>query len=186
MDVLQQHPWPGNVRELESAIRRGAVMARAENRTLVHLRDLPDELAEAARKSVPVQDQILEMVREFGFSRSAITESASALGGLNRGTVAEYLRGECLRIFAEQQFDLEQAIVHVSMSADPAVNDRVRKRYIEYLGNIVEGIDISQPWDAAHSRLRSKAKNLPQRYHGHLEQVAEAYYRKLWTLPPSA
>jgi transcriptional regulator with GAF, ATPase, and Fis domain/CHASE2 domain-containing sensor protein len=186
MDVFQVHTWPGNVRELESAIRRGAVLARSESRALIHLRDLPDELAEAGRRNVPVQEQVLEMVREFGFSRSAITDTASALGGLNRGTVAEYLRGEFLRAFAEHQFDLEQAIAHISLSADTAVNDRVRKRYIEYLSNIVEGIDISQPWDIARPRLRTKTKNLSQRYHGYLEQSAEAYFRKLWTLPPDA
>lgn len=72
------------------------------------------------------------------------------------------------------------------MSGDAAINDRVRKRYIEYLSNIVEGIDISLPWDAARPRLRTKAKNLPQRYHVYLEQAAEAYFRKLWTLPPGA
>ncbi len=186
MDVLQQHRWPGNVRELESAIRRGAVLARSEDRTLIHLRDLPEDLADAGRRSVPVQEQILDMVREFGFSRSAITETAAALGGLNRGTVAEYVRGEFLRTFAEHQFDLEQAVMHISLSGDAAVNDRVRKRYIEYLSNIVEGIDVSLPWEAARPRLRTKTKNLPQRYHGYLEQAAEGYFRKLWMLPPSA
>jgi transcriptional regulator with GAF, ATPase, and Fis domain len=186
MDVLQQHVWPGNVRELESAIRRGAVLARAENRVIIHLRDLPEDLADAARKSVPVQEQVLDMVREYGFSRSSITDTASALGGLNRGTVAEYLRGEFLRNFAEHQFDLEHAVVHISLSSDAVVNERVRKRYVEYLANIVEGIDISRPWDDARLRLRSKTKNLPQRYHGYVEAAAEAYFRKLWSLPPSA
>jgi DNA-binding NtrC family response regulator/CHASE2 domain-containing sensor protein len=186
MEALQQHTWPGNVRELESVIRRGAVMARSENRALIHMKDLPEELAEAVRRTVPVQEQILEMVREFGFSRSSISDTASGLGGLNRGTVAEHLRGEFLKTFAEHQFDLTQAVVHISLSSDPAVNDRVRKRYIEYLSNIVDGIDISQPWESARVRLRSKTKNLPQRYHLYLEQVAEAYFRKIWSLPPTA
>jgi transcriptional regulator with GAF, ATPase, and Fis domain len=186
MEALQQHTWPGNVRELESVVRRGAVMARSENRALIHMKDLPEELAEAVRRTVPVQEQILEMVREFGFSRSSISDTASGLGGLNRGTVAEHLRGEFLKTFAEHQFDLTQAVVHISLSSDPAVNERVRKRYIEYLSNIVDGIDISQPWESARVRLRSKTKNLPQRYHIHLEQVAEAYFRKIWALPPTA
>jgi transcriptional regulator with GAF, ATPase, and Fis domain/CHASE2 domain-containing sensor protein len=186
MEALQQHTWPGNVRELESVIRRGAVMARSENRALIHMKDLPEELAEAIRRSVPVQEQILEMVRESGFSRSSISDTASGLGGLNRGTVAEHLRGEFLKTFAEHQFDLTKAVVHIALSSDPAVNDRVRKRYIEYLSNIVDGIDISQPWESARVRLRSKTRNLPQRYHLYLEQVAEAYFRKIWTLPPTA
>ena len=169
-----------------SDTRTPTELYRSENRSLIHLRDLPEDLADAARTAVPVQEQVLDMVREFGFSRSAITETAAALGGLNRGTVAEYLRGEFLRTFVEHQFDLDQAVVHISLTGDAAVNDRVRKRYAEYLGNIVEGIDISQPWDVARTRLRTKMKNLPQRYHAHLEQAAEAYFRKLWSLPPSA
>jgi transcriptional regulator with GAF, ATPase, and Fis domain/CHASE2 domain-containing sensor protein len=183
MDVLQDYPWPGNVRELESAVRRGALLAKADKRSMLTMKDLPDELASAASSRFPVQDQVLEMIRELGFSRSAVTETAAALGGLNRGTVAEYLRGESLKTFVDQQYDLERAVKHLSLSTDPAVNERVRKRYLEYLGNIVEGLDTSLPWDSARGVLRTKAKNLPQRYHVYLEQCAEAHFRRIWKLP---
>ena len=33
MDALQSNGWPGNVRELESVIRRGVLLARAEQRS---------------------------------------------------------------------------------------------------------------------------------------------------------
>ncbi|MCC6396095.1 MAG: sigma-54-dependent Fis family transcriptional regulator, partial [Bacteroidetes bacterium] len=186
MDALCEHPWPGNVRELESVMRRGAVLAKAEQREMIHIQDLPPEVAEAVRGKVPVQDQILDMMREFGFSRSAVSETAVALGGLNRGTVAEYLRGEFLKAFAEQQFDLDKAVLHVSLSPDPAVNERVRKRYAEYLRNIADGMETSRPWEEVRGSLKPKTKNLPQRYHLFLEQVAEAYFRRVWTIPPSA
>ncbi|HSQ76457.1 MAG TPA: sigma 54-interacting transcriptional regulator, partial [Bacteroidota bacterium] len=186
MDALQEYSWPGNVRELESVIRRCAVLAKAEQRELIHLRDLPGEITEVAKGSVPIQEQVLEMVREYGFSRSAVTETAAVLGGLNRGTVAEYLRGEFLKAFAEQQFDLTRAVMHISLSSDAAVNDRVRKRYNEYLRNIAEGMETSRPWEEIRSSLKPKTKNLPQRYHVFLEQVAEAYFRRVWSLPPSA
>ena len=186
MDALCEHPWPGNVRELESVMRRGAVLAKAEQREMIHLQDLPPEIAESAREKVPVQDQILDMMREFGFSRSAVSETATGLGGLNRGTVAEYLRGEFLKAFAEQQFDLDKAVLHVSLSSDPAVNERVRKRYAEYLRNIAEGMETSRPWEEIRGSLKPKTKNLPQRYHLFLEQVAEAYFRRVWSIPPSA
>ena len=186
MDAIQEYSWPGNVRELESVIRRCAVLAKAEQRELIHLQDLPGEIIEGARGNAPIQEQILEMVREYGFSRSAVTETAAGLGGLNRGTVAEYLRGEFLKAFAEQQFDLTRAVMHVSLSSDPAVNDRVRKRYNEYLRNIAEGMETSRPWEEVRSSLKPKTKNLPQRYHPFLEQVAEAYFRRVWSLPPSA
>jgi transcriptional regulator with GAF, ATPase, and Fis domain/CHASE2 domain-containing sensor protein len=183
MDALQGYAWPGNVRELESTMRRGALLAKAEQRSMLTMKDLPDELAHAASGKYPVQDQVLEMVRELGFSRSAVTETAAALGGLNRGTVAEYLRGESLKTFVDQQYDLDRAVKHLSMSTDQAVNDRVKKRYQDYLSNIVEGLDMALPWEAARGVLKSKCKNLPQRYHIHLEQCAEAYFRGVWRLP---
>lgn len=183
MEALCNHSWPGNIRELESTIRRGVLLAKAERRTMLTVHELPGEISEAAVSSTPPQDQALEMIRDLGFSRSAITETAAALGGLNRGTVAEYLRGESLKVFVAQQYDLEQAIRHLSLSTDPAVHDRVRKRYLEYLSNIAGGIDTTQPWDVARLTLKSKSKNLPQRYSIYLEQCAEAYFRGVWRLP---
>jgi transcriptional regulator with GAF, ATPase, and Fis domain/CHASE2 domain-containing sensor protein len=183
MDALEAYQWPGNVRELESTVRRGALLAKAEQRSMFTMRDLPEELASIASTRYPVQDQVMEMIREMGFSRSAVTETAAALGGLNRGTVAEYLRGESFRVFVDQQYDLEKAVKHLSLSNDHAVNDRVKKRYLDYLGNLAEGIDTSLPWDAARKVLKSKSKNLPQRYHPYLEQCAEAFFRGVWRLP---
>ncbi len=183
MEALRSHAWPGNVRELESTIRRGALLARAEQRTMLTVKDLTEELADAAGEKVPVQDQVLEMIRELGFSRSAVTETAAALGGLSRGTVAEYLRGESLKTFVDQQYDLERAVKHLSLSTDSAIHERVRKRYLEYLTNITDGLDTTQPWETARLVLRSKSKNLPQRYHVYLEQCAEAHFRGIWRLP---
>jgi transcriptional regulator with GAF, ATPase, and Fis domain/CHASE2 domain-containing sensor protein len=183
MDVLQEYPWPGNVRELESAVRRGALLTKADKRSMLTMNDLPDELADAASSRYPVHDQVLEMIRERGFSRSAVTETAAALGGLNRGTVAEYLRGESLKTFVDQQYDLERAVKHLSLSTDAAVNERVRKRYLEYLTNIVDGLNTSLPWDTARGILKTKSKNLPQRYHIYLEQCAEAHFRGIWKIP---
>lgn len=183
MEALMSHAWPGNVRELESTIRRGALLARAEQRTMLTVKDLTDELADAAGAKVPVQDQVLEMIRELGFSRSAVTETAAALGGLNRGTVAEYLRGESLKTFVDQQYDIERAVKHLSLSTDPAIHERVRKRYLEYLTNIIDGLDTTQTWETARLVLRSKSKNLPQKYHLYLEQCAEAHFRGVWRLP---
>ena len=143
-------------------------------------RDLGEEITAGIRNAIPVQDQVLELLREKGFSRSAISEAAGELGGLNRGTVAEYFRGECLKAFAEQRFDLEAAVRHVSLAADEGVNERVRKKLAEYLSNIAQAVDVSQPWENSRATLKPKTKNLPQRYHSCLEQVAEAYFRGLW------
>ena len=180
MEALTSHQWRGNIRELESAIKRGALLAKADNRKMVSIKDLPEDISRSLQVNIPVEEQILELLREKEFSRSSISETADEMGGLNRGTVAEYFRGECLRAFAESGFDLEKATRHLSLSADEAINSRVRKKLLEYLMNIAEAIDLSQPWEVARLVLKPKAKNLPQRYHGSLEQVAEGFFRGLW------
>jgi transcriptional regulator with GAF, ATPase, and Fis domain/CHASE2 domain-containing sensor protein len=180
MELLQNYTWRGNIRELESTIRRAVLLCKAEKRTMIVARDLGEEITGGIRNAIPVQDQVLELLREKGFSRSAISETAGELGGLNRGTVAEYFRGECLKAFAEQRFDMEAAVQHVSLSADSSINERVRKKLSEYLSNIADAVDVSQPWDDSRAALKPKTKNLPQRYHSFLEQVAEAYFRGLW------
>jgi hypothetical protein len=121
-------------------------------------------------------------VRERKFLRSAVSDTAGDLGGLSRGTVAEYLRGECLRIFVESGFDIGASIRKISLSAEVAVNDRVKKRLMEYLENIAEAVDTKQPWDVASRVLRPKAKNLPQKYHPFLDQIGQAFHGGKWTL----
>lgn len=176
MDALQAYSWRGNIRELESVIKRAALLARADERTMVSLKDLTEEVVAATQAKVAIEDQIIESLREKKFSRSSISETAEELGGLNRGTVAEYLRGQCLKTFVEQGLKLNQATQHISLSADTEVNDRVRKKLREYLSNISEASDPSKPWDEVKTALRSKTKNLPQRYHSYVDQIANAYY----------
>jgi transcriptional regulator with GAF, ATPase, and Fis domain/CHASE2 domain-containing sensor protein len=183
MEALTHHPWRGNVRELESAVTRAKLLARADGRTMVAMKDLGGELAASGRRAMALEDQVLDTVREKGFSRSSVSETAEELGGMNRGTAAEYLRGQCLRLFVEQGFDLERAVTAVSVSADPEVNARVRKRLIEYLENIAAGTDPGRPWDEGAPALRAKMKNLPQRYHGYLTEAARAFHAGTWKLP---
>jgi transcriptional regulator with GAF, ATPase, and Fis domain/CHASE2 domain-containing sensor protein len=182
MEILQTYAWPGNVRELESAVRRAVLLARADGRQMIVARDLPDELAASFRGTVPVQDRVLDLVRGRGFSRSAVSDAAVELGGLNRGTVAEYLRGEFLKVFMESEFKKEEAVRRLALSTDQAVLARVRKRLEEYLSNIAAAVDIAQPWELSRSGLKPKMKNLPQRYHEFVDRTGEAYYRGRWRL----
>ena len=183
MEALEAYGWPGNIRELESAIRRAALLARAEERSMISVKDLTDEVAAAVRGRAPLEEQILTSLREKEFSRSAITDTATEVGGLNRGTVAEYLRGEAIRAFVEHRFDMDRAVRAVSLSAEAKVNDRVRKRLVDYLANLVEALDRGRPWSEVREGLKPKMKNLPQRYHRYLEEAAESYFRGLWQLP---
>jgi transcriptional regulator with GAF, ATPase, and Fis domain len=183
MEALERYSWPGNVRELESTLTRAVLLAKADRRTLISARDLGPEIAAEVRDKAPLEEQVLELVRARRFLRSAVTESAAALGGLNRGTVAEYLRGEFFRAFAEHQFSLEQAVRSLSLSVEDAVNERVRRRLLEYLSNLSEAVDRGRPWEEARAALRPKLRNLPQRYHATAERIAEGFFRGLWKLP---
>ena len=180
LDTLQSYAWRGNIRELESAVTRAVLLAKADKRTMISMKDLSDEIASAAKGAIAIDDQILESLREKGFSRSAISETADELGGLNRGTVAEYLRGQCLKAFVEHTYDLDTAVRYIALSGDNAVTERVRKKLEDYLANIADAVDTSQPWESVRSSLKPKTKNLPQKYHSYLEQVAEAFYRRVW------
>lgn len=182
LDILQNHTWRGNIRELESVIKRAVLLAKAEGRTMITMKHLPDEITSTTKGTIAVEDQILELLREKKFSRSAISETAEELGGLNRGTVAEYFRGQCLKAFVAHTYDLDTTVRYISLSADDSVNERVRKKVVEYLSNIAEAVDRSQPWDSVKPSLKPKTKNLPQKYHPFVEQVAESYYRGVWKL----
>ena len=180
MESLRAYAWHGNVRELESVIKRAVLLARADHRAMVNLKDLSEEVASATTSGIAIEDQILESLREKSFSRNSISETADELGGLNRGTVAEYLRGQCFKAFVEQGFNLDLAVQHISLSADQEVNARVKKKLQEYLSNVAEAVDISVPWDENIPSLKPKTKNLPQRYHPYVQQIAETHYRGLW------
>jgi transcriptional regulator with GAF, ATPase, and Fis domain/CHASE2 domain-containing sensor protein len=182
MNALLTYAWPGNVRELESVIKRGVLLATAEKRNIITIKDLPEEMSAIVRGAIPVEEQILESIREKQFSRSSVTDTADELGGLNRGTVAEYLRGECLKAFVESTFDFEKAARRISLSPDAEINERVMRRLNDYLENIAEAIAPNQPWETSKAALRPKAKNLPQKYHLFLENVGEAFYRGVWKL----
>lgn len=180
MDAFVQYHWPGNVRELESAVTRGVILARSEKRELIQLKDIPTEVASAIKGQIDIEDQILESLRAKKFSRSSISETAEELGGLNRGTVAEYFRGICFKYFFESVWDKEKAIGAISNSSDSEANDKVHKKLEEYLGNLVDGLQKSQPFEDAKKSLKPKYKNLPQRYHTILDEVIRAYLLDQW------
>lgn len=182
LDVLTTYSWRGNIRELESVIKRAALLAKADKRRMITLKDLSGEVMAATSTLIALDDQILESMREKEFSRSAVTETANELGGLNRGTVAEYLRGQFLKAFVDHTYSLDATVRYISHSTDPAVNDRVRKKLQEYLTNIAEAVDTTKPIEELKNSLKPKTKNLPQKYHPFLHQIAEAYFRNVWRL----
>jgi DNA-binding NtrC family response regulator len=180
MDAFLQYHWPGNVRELESAITRATILARAERRELIQLKDLPEQVAVALKGQVDLEDQIIELLRVKKFSRSSISETAEELGGLNRGTVAEYLRGLSFKYFFENLWDMEKTVRAISKSNEEDTNEKVRKKLAEYLSNVIEGIARGSEFDEVKPSLRPKYKNLPHRYHTILDEVVRSYLASKW------
>lgn len=181
-DVLNHHEWRGNVRELQSIIKRAVILARAEGREMIRLKDLPDELSAAAQTGVDLEVQIIELLRSKKFSRSAISETAAELGGLNRGTVAEYFRGFCFKSFCEHYFKIQPAIESIAQSVDEEVQARVRKKLNEYISNAIESVKREESFDQNLPRLQAKFKNLPQRYHVYLTDLLQRYHKGEWSL----
>ncbi|MCL4706410.1 sigma 54-interacting transcriptional regulator [bacterium] len=165
MTALQAYAWPGNVRELENLVRRAAILAQSAGRNLIQASDLPQDLfaqnAAAAPALIykPLESQILEMLRTFRFSRSAISQTAKALGNRDRGTITEYFRGICFEHLVQAGFDVTQAAAAIAASEDAQTIARVRAKIDEYLKNL----------DA--SSLEKLSKGLPQKYHVFLQQV---------------
>lgn len=182
VEALSQYGWKGNVRELQSVMKRALILAGSDNRDIVRMKDLPEEIAAEAKKSTDIEEQILNGLREKNFSRSAISETADELGGLNRGTVAEYLRGYSFRVFADHRNDLEATVRAIAQSQDAEVLDRVRKKTLEYLSNAVEFVSRDRSLDEILRDSRPKFKNLPQRYHRILEEILNSYHQGRWNL----
>ncbi len=183
MNLLLQHEWKGNVRELQSIVKHALVLAQSEGRTLLRIKDLPKEFTANLTMNLDIEEQILESLRSKQFARSAITETASELGGLNRGTVAEYFRGYCFKSFCENNWDINKTIDRITESSDPVVRERVTKKLEEYLTNAIELAGKELPLETTLTVSKPKMKNLPQRYHNYFELVIKAYLDGLWKKP---
>ncbi|HLB00657.1 MAG TPA: sigma 54-interacting transcriptional regulator [Bacteroidota bacterium] len=185
--AFRSYPWPGNVRELQSAITRGVLLATADGRNLLRLKDLPEEITEQVRAAGDVEEMVIRSLREKGFSRSAISETADDIGGFNRGTVAEYFRGYCFAAFEAEAFDHTKAVAKIGGfgtfgPAEDDVAEKIGKKLSGYLQNAVEFADPAKPLEEVLEKSRPKFKNLPRKYHGALERIITAAHQGRWTV----
>jgi DNA-binding NtrC family response regulator len=171
------------VRELENAIRRAVIMARSENRDIIRSGDLPPEVAQQSIPRIssemykPLEEQILEALRSFKFSRSAIVETAKALGNRDRGTITEYFRGICFEELVNAGFDIENAAKSVAGISEDKVVEKVRKKMEGYLNNLYPLPEISSAAEEVDTASFSQFKGLPKKYHPYLLQII-AYFRE--------
>ena len=173
MNQLTEYRWKGNVRELESVIKRAAIFARAEDREIVKLRDLPEELAKQDKSNL--ENLILESLREKEFSHSSINETARELGDLNRTVISENFRGIFFMYYCESQFSIDSAVKKIAATDDSSIIEKVNSKALTYLKNIEKDLSKlnSNSLEEIKEAFTSKYKNLPQKYHIYLDKVIQ-------------
>lgn len=168
MNFLKKYHWPGNVRELENHVRRAAILAQSDKRTLIQESDLAAELITAQENSkkeilhIPLEEQILEAMRSFEFSHASISQTAKVLGNRDRGTITEYFRGICFEYLVKTNFNLERVARDISASDDEIVIEAVKNKIKTYLENLTTDIQ---------NKTAPSFKGLPKKYHPFLEKV---------------
>ncbi|MBU1679462.1 MAG: sigma 54-interacting transcriptional regulator [Bacteroidetes bacterium] len=171
IESLCANDWKGNIRELESVIKRAVIFAKFEDRRIIKLSDLPEELSKIEKSSL--ENLILNSLREKQFSHSSINETAKELGGLNRTIVSENFRGIFFRHYSISGFNLNEAVKTIAASVDKEILQRVESKGEKYLSNITN--DISKHPNMGFGDLKikfsSKYKNLPQKYHSNLDEL---------------
>lgn len=168
MDILLSNEWKGNVRELESIIKRAVIYAKSEEREVIQLKDLPDELSKLSKSNM--DDVIIEALAAKNFSHSSINETASDLN-LSRTLVSENLRGYLFKNLVKTNFDIDLAVVTITKDKDSA--DKLKSKLQTYLTNIKKDLEKleSKDFDFIKTQFASKYKNLPQKYHSHLDEI---------------
>ena len=171
LKALNEYDWKGNVRELESVIKRAKVFCDSSERDLIQLNDLPDELIKSIKLSF--EDLVIESLRNKNFSHSSINKTAKELGNVNRTLVSENFRGLSLKILVENNFDEPKTISIITNSDNSEVSARVKSKLDTWISNIRKDAELSKSgnFDEVKSKLSSKYKNLPQKYHAYLDEV---------------
>ncbi|MCK5146062.1 sigma 54-interacting transcriptional regulator [bacterium] len=175
MEQMDYYAWPGNIRELENAIRRAIMVAKGHSRRLIQVSDLPPEMAEISAEVhaayQPLEDQVLNSLRSFDFSRSAISQTAKLLGDRDRGTITEYFRGLCFESFVDNDFNQADAVKQLADSTDAEVLQKLNVKFESYLDNLKKSLENSDRDMVSRDRLHSAFKGLPKKYHAALEAV---------------
>lgn len=174
MEILLQHDWRGNVRELESALKRAFVFANAEQRTIIQLADLPEELLK--EKRLHYEELVLDALRQKQFSHSAFSEIAVELE-VNRTLISENFRGFCFKLLVINNFDIEETINEIAVSDEEKVLEKVKAKLGTFLSNIREDAvkTNSRDFETVKQKLQSKYKNLPKKFHPYLDEVIKHY-----------
>ncbi|MCX8105757.1 MAG: sigma 54-interacting transcriptional regulator [Ignavibacterium album] len=171
LKALNEYDWKGNIRELESVIKRAIIFTKAENRNVIQLKDLPEQITKSVKTNF--EELVIDSLRQRNFSHSSISETAKELGNINRTVVAENFRGYSFKLFVENNFDKELTIRQIALSEDEEVLKRVKQKFDTWIENITEDINSinERNFETIRNSFASKYKNLPQRFHTYLDEV---------------
>ena len=174
MEILLQHDWRGNVRELESALKRAFVFADAEQRTIIQLTDLPEDLVK--EKRLHYEELVLDALRQKKFSHSAFSEIAAELE-VNRTLISENLRGLSFKLLVKNDFDVKATINELGATDDEKSLEKVKAKLDTFLSNIREDAKKigSVDFENVKHKLQSKYKNLPKKFHPYLDEVIKHF-----------
>jgi len=177
VDALNNHKWNGNIRELESVIKRAVIFAKSAGRNMLQLNDLPDEIVKGFKLNF--EDLVLDSLQHKEFSHSSIVETAKELGDVNRTLVSENLRGLVFKILIENNYDVAEVSKLIANTDDKDVNERVKTKIETFLNNIKESLQgiPNENFDFVKTKLLSKYKNLPQKFHTYLDEVIKHYLK---------
>ncbi len=175
--VLNVYSWPGNVRELENCIRRAAILAQSEGRSMIQEDDLPEDIKKAQETDrlqmvhKPLEDQILDLMRTFKFSRSAVTQTANLLGNRDRGTITEYVKGICFRQIVESELNIAEAINTIAGSADEILLENIQQKIKDYLTNLKNYSGLPAQADIPANEQAPPYRGLPKKFDPFLDQI---------------
>ncbi|MGK9477785.1 sigma 54-interacting transcriptional regulator [Melioribacter sp. OK-6-Me] len=171
LECLVKNEWKGNVRELESIVKRAAIFAKAEERNIILITDLPDEYRHY--RKADMENFILDSLRAKKFSHSSVVETAREIGNVSRTIVGEILRGLFFKNYVQNNYNFEAAVKAIAGTEDEEILDRLKSKaskYIENINNDLKKIK-SNNFEEVKKVFASKYKNLPVRYHDYLDDV---------------
>ncbi len=171
LEALLKYEWKGNVRELEAVIKRAVIFAKSSGRNLIQLADLPEEIIKDGKFSF--DDIVIESLRSKKFSRSSINETARELGSVSRTVISENFRGFALKVYVENDFNINAASEIIAGTKDNEIIGKVKNKLELFLRNIeTDLIGISsKDFDTIKESFKSKYKNLPHKFHYYLDEI---------------
>ena len=182
MKLLQSYHWPGNIRELQNIAARIRVLPNKSLVTPQWLKRQGGLQPTDQNVNAELDDQILQLYRQFDFQNNSNVKIAEQLGHMHRSTITEYLKGMTFEFFFEEEFDLDRTVARFNPVADQAKDTRIKNRIRKYLANHIAKLNTKADFEENQSFIQDSMRKVPQKYHEVILHVSKAYLRGGWRL----